>query len=353
MVMLSLLLLASAIDPGTALSLALNARPAPNATSGRSQAVVRPSTPPTATATLPPLPSAALLSPATTAELAVPGREADARVARLAFRLADAGRARCPTVERGVGFLLQHLSQFPLAERAGMIAARSLDRGAGVAAVVTDAPGAQAGIRAGDVLVSVDGVPLPPEPALADPFDAARAHARADTVHALLTSGTAPLIQATLLRDGRAIAARIHTRPICASRVHLARSTQRNAFADGRRVLLTTGLLGDLHGDDELAFVIAHEMAHNILGHAAVLRGDKVARGIGRTFGRSGRVVRATERDADTLAGELMLDAGLDPVRGAQLLARLGDGDLFPEHAPAADRIAAMAALVQARRAGR
>lgn len=280
---------------------------------------------------------------------ALPGRDADARIARISLLLVSAGRQRCPVLEPNFGLLFQYLSQFNLADRAGMIAARALDRGPGVIAVVPDGPGAAAGIGAGDVLLTVDGVALPSEPGLAQPFDAARARAHADAVHDLLTRAATGPLAMTLLRDGTVISVRLQPRLTCPFEVHLARSDQRNAFADGRHVFLTTGLLARLANDDELAFVIAHELAHNILGHAAILRRAKVEHGL------SGQIIRQTEREADTLAGELLLDAGFDPVAGAQALHRLGGGDLgihlFADHASDGDRIAAMRALVAARQA--
>jgi hypothetical protein len=286
---------------------------------------------------------------------ALPGREADARVARIAFRLADAGRVRCPTLVPSSGLVLQHLSQFDAADRAGIVAVQPLDHGAGVIAVVPGSPASMADVRPGDVLVAVDGAPLPPEAGLTDRFDAVRAHARADLVEDVLARDA---ITVTLLRAGRTaqaatIAARIVPRQVCPSRVRLARSDQRNAYADGRHVFVTTGLLARMDGDDELAFILAHEMAHNILGHAAAMRREGVKRGIGATFGRSGTVLRQAERDADMLAGELMLDAGFDPIRGAEALRHAGGVDLgiavFAAHAPTGARIAAMRALVAAR----
>jgi hypothetical protein len=282
----------------------------------------------------------------------LPGRELDGRVAEIAFHLASAGRARCATQVPSLGVVLQHLSQFHAAARPGIVAAQPLDHGPGVIVVVPDGPAAWAGIRAGDVLTAVNEAPLPPESGLLDPFDADRARARADMIDNLLAR-PGP-IAVTLLRDGMPIVVRIDPVPVCPSRVRLARSSQRNAYADGTHVLVTTGLLTRLRSDDELAFVLAHEMAHNILGHAAIMRGGEVSHGIGRTLGRSGQVVRGTERAADALAGQLMIDAGFDPVIGAGVLARLGYGDfgLFADHDGASTRIAAMRALVDAR-AGR
>lgn len=258
---------------------------------------------------------------------------------------------RCPTVSPALGLVLQHLLQFELSDRAGLASASALDRGPGVIVVVPGSPAAKAGIQADDVLLAIDGVALPREDGLDLPFAAPRAHVRADAVQDLLERGERSTVALTVLRGGTTITARVAFLPACPSRVHLARSGQRNAYADGRHVFLTTGLVSQLKDQDELAFVIAHEMAHNILGHAAIMRGRAVRGGIGRALGSSGRIVRATEDAADTLGGELMLDAGFDPVAGSELLRRFGGAgvDLFGTHASADARIAAMQALARAR----
>ena len=272
----------------------------------------------------------------------VEGREDDANVAQIALRLATAGRARCATLEPNSGLVLQHLSQFELADRAGVLATLPLDRGPGVIAVVAGGPAAKADVRPGDVLLGIDGQALPPEAGLSIPFEATRARARADAVLDRLTSAQS----LTVLRNGQPKVLQITPVPACASRVHLARSNQRNAFADGQHVFLTTGAIKLLHDDDELAFLLAHEMAHNILGHAAQMRSGSVA-------GR--KELRRLESDADRLAGDLMIDAGFDPVKGAVALKRLGGMDLglvlFAKHDSPATRIAAMRALAAQRRA--
>jgi hypothetical protein len=284
----------------------------------------------------------------------IPGRDDDARIARLAFRLASAGRRRCPAQEPDFGLVLEHLSQFDLKDRPGMIAGRALNLGPGVIVVVPGGPAATGGLLPGDILLAIDGNALPAETALALPFDAARARARADAVLDLLAQPRADGSTISLWRDGAVATVRMAPVTTCPSRVHLARSNQRNAYADGRHVFLTTGLLTRLRTDDEVAFVIAHEMAHNILHHATIMRGGAVKRGLGRTLGRSGRIVRETERAADALGGNVMIDAGFDPVAGAAVLDRLGGYDLgfalWAGHGSAASRIGAMQGIVDARR---
>lgn len=285
--------------------------------------------------------------------MSIPHRESDGRVAAIAHRIATAGLARCPRRIPTLGLVLQHRTQFLPADRAGQVAAYALDRGPGVVAVVPSGPAAQAGIRPGDVLLALDDAALPPEAGADQAFDQRQARARADQILDLLESRTAPF-EVTLLRSGAPLTVRITPVPACTSRVHLARSDQNNAYADGTHVFLTTRLLASAGNDDELAFTIAHEMAHNVLGHAAAMRAGGVKHGLGRTLGRSGRLLRQAEREADALAGELLLDAGYDPVAGAAILRRFGDGDLglglFTAYDGADDRIAAMRARAAARR---
>ena len=65
-------------------------------------------------------------------------------------------------------------------------------------------------------------------------------------------------------------------------------------------------------------------------------------------MGKSGRIVRQTEGEADQLAGRIMLAAGYNPGRGAMILPKLGGGPrigLFATHDSDGERIKAMQAL--------
>lgn len=122
-----------------------------------------------------------------------------------------------------------------------------------------------------------------------------------------------------------------------------------NAFisADGY-LIITEGLLERLNGRDEIAFVIAHELAHLIKGHPRNLETDpnrlervrtEVERGLGTSVVGTGLQLlvnavlsyysREREREADAEAVRLMAKAGLDLAAAKRALERLSDDGGF------------------------
>ncbi len=56
--------------------------------------------------------------------------------------------------------------------------------------------------------------------------------------------------------------------PACQFKLQLVESDQINGITDGRQIGVTTGAMRLLRSDDELAWVLAHEIAHNVLSHS-------------------------------------------------------------------------------------
>ena len=91
------------------------------------------------------------------------------------------------------------------------------------------------------------------------------------------------------LRRGAAISSvHVQAEPGCATRFQVAPSSDLNA-ADGRYVKVTTSMAYYLSDDQELAALLAHEFAHNMLRHRARLDSAGVARGFLGNFGRNAR----------------------------------------------------------------
>lgn len=240
-------------------------------------------------------------------------RADDYRVAAIAYRIGLAGAAYCPERAPLTGLLLHHLADYDAPGRATMIDAYGMDRGPGVLAVVGGSPAARAGLAAGDVILSFDGKPLPAPDRIGASAGSSAARQAIEAVEAQiedrLRRGPVPL---RILRDGAERDLTLDSVSGCPARARLARSGQTNAFANGRYVILTTAILAFARNDDELAAILSHELAHNILGHPARLRAAGVPRGLLRGFGKNASRVRETEEEADRLGLRLAWAAGYD-----------------------------------------
>jgi hypothetical protein len=256
-------------------------------------------------------------------------RRADLRVAKVAYRLALAARPLCPSAWPLTGMLFHHLAEYAAADRPLMIERYGLDRGPGVLSVIAGSPAAQAGLVAGDVLLAVNGLPFPSPAEIAALRERAvwraRLEATEQQLEEALRRGPAELL---VLRQGRQLRLSLGSLPACLGRIRLARSDQTNAFATGRYVVMTTAMLDYVRSDDELAVVLGHEMAHDILGHPATRSEEGVLAGLGIHASN----IWKREADADRFGLRLMAAAGYDLGAAIPFWRRyLGKFDWFPQ----------------------
>ncbi len=272
---------------------------------------------------------------------------ADARVAAVAWRLQTAGIALCDRSEVLPGFTMNTLAQYGPADRARVAAALGLGARPTVVAVVAQSNAAKAGLRAGDLIAAIGGAPtddrLPPN----------ASYAPVERAEAMVTAGlnTPPLILA-VSRAGDVRTVRVTGDRGCASQVQIVSGAALGAQADGRYVQLTAGTIDFLSDDDELAALMAHELAHNFLRHRAKLDATGVSRGIFAGVGKSGAALRATEYEADRWSVWIVARGGYPlesvvPFWTRWAKAR-GDFGILSDgtHPRWADRIARIAAAV-------
>ena len=253
-------------------------------------------------------------------------RALDARVARIGHRLAIASADLCAERQWLAGFAVHDLSQYRGAWREAAIRSLGLgEAGPAVLAVVPGSPADRAGLRTDDILVAIDGAPPSPEPerAAAGTFDVMAQVL--DTLEAAFADGSARL---EIERAGRPLTLTVAAEPGCATRFQLIPSPRLNALADGRYVQVTTAIGNYVADDEELAAILAHELAHNALRHRDRLDAAGVDRGLLGHFGRSARLVRATEVEADRLSVYLLDRAGYDPEAAVRFWQRFGGGVL-------------------------
>jgi hypothetical protein len=118
--------------------------------------------------------------------------------------------------------------------------------------------GAQrAGVQRGDVLLSVENQALP---------EGENAERQAATILAPLVTRRSA-VQMRVLRNNAPVTLDVPLTFACGFGIELGNTDNVNAYSDGYRVLITRGMLNFTRSDDELAYVMARELAHNILAH--------------------------------------------------------------------------------------
>ena len=127
-----------------------------------------------------------------------------------------------------------------------------------VTGVLPGSGAARAGVRRGDILIAVEDKPMP---------EGEKAERQAATILAPLVTGRST-VRMTVARDGATLTLTVPLTYACAFGIELGNTDNVTAYADGRRVLVTHGMMNATASDEELAYVLAKEMAHNALMHA-------------------------------------------------------------------------------------
>lgn len=123
--------------------------------------------------------------------------------------------------------------------------------------IVPPGAAARAGVKPNDILLSVNGV-------VSDGTDASH-----KAVHAAFTAAfrSRQPLRIEVSRDSKDISLHIDPEPICNFRLLFQGSDDVNAYADGANIVVQGGLLRMLPDDRDLAIVLGHELAHNLMGH--------------------------------------------------------------------------------------
>jgi hypothetical protein len=250
-------------------------------------------------------------------------RASDVRVLSVGYRLATANAPFCRATENAAGLTLHHVGQYP--DAAAARAAFGFARDYAVLALVGDGPAAHAGIRTDDAVAALNGARFVPAPADLEGIDQPEAYRPVAWADAKLRDALdAGPVTLTVLRDGQTVDVSFAGTPACRSRFELRPSGQYGASADGDIVGITVPMLAFMADDDELAAILAHEMAHNLLEHRRRLNAAGIQRGLLQQLGRNARLTLATEIEADRLSIWLMANAGYDPGGAIRFWTRYG-----------------------------
>ncbi len=242
------------------------------------------------------------------AERAAIGRfqDFDQRLQDIGWKLVRGNAGFCPRVIPAIGLQLQDAASYGRPD----IARAALDL-KGDFAVQTAAHGSPAALAGGFTrnreivrLGRFDPNEWPSGKRM-DWQRVARAH---DHIDALLTEHGGIEVG---FADGGAV--RVQPVDVCATRFELMGEGEA-AVADGARVVIGMDFPAFAYDDAMFAALVAHELAHNLLGHDAWLDRN------GRAWGK----VKRTEREADRLIPWLLANAGYEPHAAVRFMKEWG-----------------------------
>jgi len=127
--------------------------------------------------------------------------------------------------------------------------------------IVANSPAAEAGIQAGDQLLKINHQTVPQGKAALEKF-AEQYSKIANTLNEKTNT-----LAVTLKRGEQTLAINVTPQPACAFRLLVFNSDSVNAFADGKNLAITRGMLR-FADDVGLNTVLTHEIAHNIMHHS-------------------------------------------------------------------------------------
>ncbi len=172
----------------------------------------------------------------------------------------------CKThVHDAYGFELHDQSQYKMWLKGEYLDAAiqhyGLQQGIAVRYVHPKLPAGVGGLHTHDMAISIEGEPLADKSAQDTDEILYRLERRKEGSLHLVVKGPEGVRELDL-----------YSVPACNYPVVLVESDIVNAFADGVKIIVTTGMLDFCANETELALVIGHEIAHNALGHADDVR---------------------------------------------------------------------------------
>lgn len=206
--------------------------------------------------------------------------------------------------------------------------------------VPAESPAAKAGLRRGDIIIAVNGVEIQTGPEAVKKAREVFGRAKADTVY-----------NVTYRRDGATRTVVVRPQQKCSYPLLLGQGNEVNAYADGKRIIISRGMMMFASDDLELSFVIAHELAHNVMSHIDAKTTNYIAgsvldvivstgTGVGTqgTFGKMGAQAFSQdfEREADYVGLYVLANAGMDIEKAPAFwrrMAALNPGSIASNHA--------------------
>jgi len=207
---------------------------------------------------------------------------------QVAMPIMRANTDLCPKIREDIGAITHTVKSYPKALRPAARRELGASKYPSVRLVVKGSAAELAGIKMGDQFLDADGKVV----SLLDK----------DVQTSLKKKGNI-----RIRRGGKDMSLAVTSETVCGYNIRLAQTSTINAYADGRNITMTAGMMNFVKNDDELALIIGHELAHNTMGHIR-----KIVSNIVLSLGGT-RYTRPFESESDYVGMYYMVRAGYNP----------------------------------------
>ncbi|CAM3850137.1 M48 family metalloprotease [Litorimonas haliclonae] len=187
------------------------------------------------------------------------------RLIRVGRPILLANQGLCPKTGPNIGVFTHEEENYEKRLRGGARRELGVGEDTEIFHIAPDSPAAKIGLKRGDIIRNADG----------DDLD------MRDIQKALEDKK-----RLTLDRGEDKLPLRVTPDMACAYRLRLKQSSDVNAYADGRNITVTTGMMTFVENDEELALIVGHELAHNTMGHIRKIIGNFILSGFATRYTR-------------------------------------------------------------------
>jgi hypothetical protein len=240
-----------------------------------------------------------------------------ARVSDIAYALSEKNADLCQDdTAYSIGVILANKHSFDRDFQETVARVYGFGDGANLVTVAEGSPADQAGLEIGDAIVSINGWAVP----------SGKKAPETTTAKIKELGEEDPTLSLVVDTDEGKQIMDVAAREVCGYQIGVLQDDRVNALADGERIAVTSGMIRFTDDDVELATVIGHEMAHNMMHHIDKQKGnlvlgtllDILLAGVGvntqGTFGKLATMVysKGFEAEADYVGLYLMARAGFE-----------------------------------------
>jgi hypothetical protein len=219
------------------------------------------------------------------------------RLSKVAYPILAANTEICPKTRRDIGARTHSLKSYSKSLRAGAARERGAKDSPHVLYVIPGSSAERAGIKRGDQLLDLMGNPI---------------SADGKAMRALMKADDAPdfkdaISRELFVRRGKSRrSVSLTPAEVCDYKVKLSMRSTINAYATGKEITITSGMMNFTKNDEELALIIGHELAHNTMGHIRKIVGNTILSGFAT------RYTRPFESESDYVGLYYLARAGYD-----------------------------------------